>query len=125
MQKKRFYISMALSILIGGFSLAHGAWVKYEAGKTYIVDQHGEPWDVTQAKSVGFIPSRFQYGIGRYAFTPLDDSAFVDNPDYIHRNLRVIGVSDGEAARAYSVPKLRYHEIANTVIGDSAIAVGY
>ena len=32
---------------------------------------------------------------------------------------------DGNAAHAYSVPKLRYHEIANTVIGGNAIAVGY
>jgi len=41
------------------------------------------------------------------------------------REGRVIGVSDGETAQAYSVPKLRYHEVANTVIGGSAIAVGY
>ena len=43
-----------------------------EADKIYIVDQTGERWNVTQAKSIGFDPRRFQYGIGREAFTPLD-----------------------------------------------------
>jgi hypothetical protein len=125
MRKTNLFFLTILSILMGGFSTAQGAWVETKGGNTYIVDQHGERWDVTQAKSIGFIPSRFQYGIGRYAFTPLDESAFADNPDYIHRSLRVIGVAADDAAHAYSIPKLQHHEIANTVIGDTAIAVGY
>ncbi|MBW2194925.1 MAG: hypothetical protein JRF37_04945, partial [Deltaproteobacteria bacterium] len=50
-----------------------------EADKIYIVDQTGERWDVTQAKSIGFDPHRFQYGIGREAFTPLDESYLSDD----------------------------------------------
>ncbi|MBW2431834.1 MAG: hypothetical protein JRF56_23000, partial [Deltaproteobacteria bacterium] len=49
-----------------------------ENGKSYIVDLHGERWEVTQAKSIGFDPARFRHGIGRNAFTPLDDSGLKD-----------------------------------------------
>ena len=32
-----------------------------ENGSSYIVDLHGERWDVTQAKSIGFVPEKFQH----------------------------------------------------------------
>ena len=96
-----------------------------EADKIYIVDQTGERWDVTQAKSIGFDPHRFQYGIGREAFTPLDESYLSDDTFFVSRGLRVIGVTGGTEAHAYSVPKLRRHEIANTTIDSKPIAVGY
>ena len=76
-----------------------------EKGKTYIVDRHGERWDVTQARSLGFIQERFQHGIGRNAFTPLDDSSLKDNSHSASKSLRVIGISDGKQANAYSVPR--------------------
>jgi hypothetical protein len=93
--------------------------------KVYIEDHTGERWDVTQAKSIGFKPERFQYGIGRNAFTPLDDSFLAEDTSSLSHNPRVIGVTDGTEARAYSVPKLRYHEIANSHIGEEPIAAGY
>ena len=93
--------------------------------KTYIEDQDGERWDVTQAKSLGFKPERFQYGIGRNAFTPLDDSSLSDDNSAVLRNPRIIGITDGTEARAYAIPKLRYHEIANTRIGTKPVAAGY
>ena len=96
-----------------------------EADKIYIVDQTGERWDVTQAKSIGFDPHRFQYGIGRDAFPPLDESYLSDDTFFVSRGLRVIGVTGGTEAHAYSVPKLRRHEIANTTIDSRPIAVGY
>ena len=96
-----------------------------EADKIYIVDRTGERWDVTQAKSIGFDPHRFQYGIGREAFTPLDESYLSDDTFFVSRGLRVIGVTGGTEAHAYSVPKLRRHEIANTTIDSKPIAVGY
>jgi len=43
-------------------------------GRTYLVDQTGERWDITQARSIGFEPRHFQFGIGRNAFRPLDES---------------------------------------------------
>lgn len=101
------------------------AFVIRKGEKAYIEDQGGERWDVTQAKSLGFKPERFQYGIGRNAFTPLDDSSLSDDSSAVLRNPRVIGITDGTEARAYAIPKLRYHEIANTRIGTKPVAVGY
>jgi hypothetical protein len=97
----------------------------HKGGNTYIQDQTGERWDVTKAESIGFKPEKFQYGIGKYAFTPLDDSNLSDDTSSVSSNLRVIGVSDGSDARAYSIPKLRYHEIVNTKIGAEPIVAGY
>ena len=96
-----------------------------EKGKSYVVDLHGERWDVTQAKSIGFDPERFRHGIGRNAFTPLDDSQLKDESPNFSNNTRIIGISDGKEARAYSVPRLYRHEVANSSIGDQAIAAAY
>jgi hypothetical protein len=96
-----------------------------EKGKTYIVDWHGERWDVTQAVSIGFEPYRFQHGIGRNAFTPLDDSQFSRDNGGVRLNERVIGITEGEHANAYSVSKLWRHEVANSFIGDRPIAAAY
>ena len=96
-----------------------------EKGKTYIVDWHGERWDVTQAVSIGFEPHRFQHGIGRNAFTPLDDSKFSKNNTGVRQNERVIGIAVGEHANAYSISKLWRHEVANSFIGDRPIAAAY
>lgn len=101
------------------------SFVEREGGKTYIVDQMGEKWDVTLAESIGFKPERFQYGIGRNAFTPLDDSHLSDDISSVPKNLRVIGVAEGSEAQAYSVPRLKWHEIANSNLGSEPIAVGY
>ena len=99
--------------------------VIHEKGKSYIVDLHGERWDVTQAQSVGFVPERFRHGIGRNAFTPLDDSNFSDDKRTTSKNLRVIGISDGKDANAYSIPRLWRHEIANSHIGNQPITAAY
>jgi len=96
-----------------------------EEGKVYIVDGTGERWDFTQAESIGFQPEKFQYGLGRNAFTPLDDSYLRDDTDHVPEHLRVLGVVEGSEAKAYSIPRLRSHEIANSRIGSRAIAVGY
>jgi hypothetical protein len=96
-----------------------------EKGKTYIVDWHGERWDVTQAVSIGFEPHRFQHGIGRNAFTPLDDSQFSRDNAGVRRNERVVGITEGEHANAYAVSKLWRHEVANSFIGDRPIAAAY
>ena len=105
------------------FALA--ASVVREGGKTYIVDRSGEQWDVTQAESLGFDPEGFQYGIGRNTFTPLDDSRVRKEPKGIPGHLRVIGVAEGKEKRAYSVPRLNWHEIANSTLGGKEIAAAY
>ena len=101
------------------------AFVIRKGDKAYIEDQDGERWDITQAKSLGFKPERFQHGIGRNAFTPLDDSNLSDDISSALQNPRVIGITDGSEARAYAIPKLRYHEIANTRIGTKPVAAAY
>ncbi len=95
-----------------------------DGDKTFIVDMHGERWDVTQALSIGFEPGRFRHGIGRNAFTPLDDSSMSEDTSNA-RNQRVIGVSDGKDAKAYSVSKLYRHETANSFLGDAPITTAY
>jgi len=119
-----YIIILALSVAVG--SLA-GAFSKviHDGDSTYIVDQHGERWDVTQARSVGFMPERFQHGIGRNAFTPLEDSSLKDKSRQASKSLRVIGISDGKEANAYSVERLRRHEVANSSIGNKQIAAAY
>ena len=124
---KTNFIAILLSFSLFGFMAAEldAALVIRKGKKTYIEDQDGERWDVTQAKSLGFKPERFQYGIGRNAFTPLDDSSLSADNSAVLRNPRVIGIADGTEARAYAIPKLRYHEIANTRIGTKPVAAGY
>ena len=99
--------------------------VRHEDGKTYIIDRTGDKWDVTQAVSLGFKPENFQYGIGKDTFTPLDDSSLTEsNPD-LPKNMRVIGIEEGEDAKAYSVGRLSRHEISNSTLGEKPVAVGY
>ena len=126
MFRKGIIPKIILLVLILGIALSQAfSNVIEEKGKTYIVDRHGERWDVTQALSIGFEPHRFQHGIGRNAFTPLDDSQFSRDKDGVRRNARVIGISEGEHANAYSVSKLWRHEVANSFIGDRPIAAAY
>ena len=101
------------------------SFVQREGGKTYILDQRGERWDVTQAEARGFNPASFQHGIGRDAFQTLDDSHVNDGKPGASRRLRVIGISKGKDAQAYSVSRLRFHEVANTHLGSSPVSVAY
>jgi len=126
MFRKVIISKIILLVLILGIALSQAfSSVIEEKGKTYIVDRHGERWDVTQARSIGFEPHRFQHGIGRNAFTPLDDSQFSRDNAGVRRNERVIGITEGEHANAYSVSKLWRHEVANSFIGDRPIAAAY
>ncbi|MFQ6032704.1 MAG: hypothetical protein ACE5K2_07260 [Candidatus Zixiibacteriota bacterium] len=96
-----------------------------EDGKAYIVDATGERWDVTQAESIGFKPEGFQFGLGRDAFTPLDDTFLSDDIGHVPENLRVLGVVKNSRAHAYSIPRLLGHETANSTIGSKPIVVGF
>jgi hypothetical protein len=126
MFRKVIISKIILLVLILGIALSQAfSRVIEEKGKTYIVDRHGERWDVTQARSIGFAPHRFEHGIGRNAFTPLDDSQFSRDNAGVRRNERVIGITEGEHANAYSVSKLWRHEVANSFIGDRPIAAAY
>ena len=127
-QPRRRHLRITFLLLSAALVLnvivAQGA-VIHESGKTFIIDQTGERWDVSQAQKLGFDSARFQYGIGKNAFRTLDDQALSKATQRVGKNLRVIGVAGETEAHAYSVSKLRYHEIANTHIDTQPIAVGY
>ena len=93
--------------------------------KAYIKDRMGETWDVTQARSLGFKPEKFRYGIGRFAFTPLDESGVKARPERLKGHQRVIGFRHNGESHAYSVDRLRYHELANTRVGGLPVTAGY
>jgi hypothetical protein len=127
MEIRRYVPWIVLLVLIGMFGAdrARAAQVIREGGKTYIMDQRGERWDVTLAQTLGFDPKGFQYGIGRNAFTPLTDSHVRKEGSGLSGRTRVIGVAEGVEKRAYSVPRLSRHEIANSTLGGKQIAVAY
>lgn len=127
--KNSIFLKTLISFIIVsgvvGFLTHCVASVVQEGDKTYIEDIKGERWDVTQAKSIGFEPERFRFGVGRNAFSPLDDSHLSDDTSLVSEDLRVLGVAEGTEARAYSISKLRSHETANSEIGSKKIVVGY
>jgi hypothetical protein len=126
MFRKIIILKIILLGLILGIVLSQAfSKVIEEKGKTYIVDWHGERWEISQAMTIGFEPHRFQHGIGRNAFTPLDDSHFSQDNTKVQRNTRVIGIAEGDRANAYAVSKLWRHEVANSFIGEKPITAAY
>jgi hypothetical protein len=125
MRRHFLYIIAVFSVVFVAAAGLDAASVVQKEGRTYIKDQTGELWEVNQAQSIGFKPERFQYGIGKHAFRPLDDSLLKDDITSAFQNPRVIGIADASEARAYSISKLKYHEIANTWIGEQPVAAGY
>jgi hypothetical protein len=93
---------------------------------TFLIDRAGEKWDITQAVSIGFDPKRFQYGLGKNAIRPLDDTNLGKAALDVAPDLRILGIDDGKhSAQAYSVPKLARHEVANSSMGSVPIAAAY
>ncbi len=124
--KNSILAALAALALVGLGSLWVG-WdgVAREGERVYIVDRTGERWDVTQAASLGFNPHGFQFGIGRDAIRPLDESSLADTAPELDAGARVIGVENGPDAHAYVVRRLTRHEIANTELNDTPIAAAY
>ncbi len=125
MQTLQRAVVLAFTLLIMVTTSGNAAWVINENGRVFIKDRTGERWDVTQAKEMGFIPQNFQYGIGKNAFQTLSDEDFTDVRLSKFSNKRIIGVSVEGDAHAYTVSRLRRHEIANTTIAGRVIAAGY
>ena len=96
-----------------------------EDERIYIVDRTGQRWDITQAVSLGFDPDGFDFGLGKNAFSPLDDSLLTNNTAGVPGSARVIGVTDGSGAKAYTISRLSAHEISNSSIGKEPVAVSY
>jgi hypothetical protein len=117
--------ALAAIVLLSLSQIVWSAPIHEGDGKTYIVDQKGEHWEVTQAMDLGFRPEEFQFGIGRDAIRPLDDAYLGSEGQTLPGEARVIGVKNATAAHAYSVRRLTRHEIANTRLGDTPIAAAY
>jgi hypothetical protein len=94
-------------------------------GRIYIIDQTGDKWDITHAKSIGFEPGNFQYGIGRHAFKPLGEGDWLSGPWKDALDFRVIGIASDTDAHAYAVDRLARHETANTVLASRAVLAAY
>ena len=122
---KRICLQLSVMLVMTAVGVAALATVVQDGQQTFLVDRTGERWDITQAVSIGFDPDNFEFGIGRYAFNPLDDSHWQEASADNRSTMRVIGVADEDDAHAYSVRKLSYHETANTFLGDKAIVAGY
>ena len=125
MQSIQGAVILAITLIFWFVGSGNAAWVVNDGGRVYIEDRTGERWDVTQARELGFIPQKFQYGIGKNAFTPLRDKDFTNDHPSRSSSVRVIGVSIEGDAHAYAVDRLSRHEIANTTIAGRAIAAGY
>ncbi|GAB6193153.1 hypothetical protein [Desulfocastanea catecholica] len=124
--KKTVLITMIMIVtLIYTVSFCIASQVVTEGDRVYIVDRSGDRWDVTQARKLGFIPQKFQHGIGKNAFTPLRDEVFGDERVSGVLDTRIIGISIDDNAHAYAVSRLRHHEIANTTLAGKAIAAAY
>jgi hypothetical protein len=82
-----------LFLLLAAIGLAACANGANKEGEEHITDRTGERWDVSQAVQLGFHPDRFQYGIGRHAFTTLDDSDLSSDTSSVPAFERVIGVA--------------------------------
>lgn len=121
----RSFLTLVAFIVLGLNLSAMAATVLEEDGKTFIVDQKGERWEITQAISQGFSPEGFQFGIGRNAIRPLDDQHLGKAGTKLPGQSRVIGISSEKSAHAYSVRRLTRHEIANMHLGDIPIAAAY
>lgn len=93
--------------------------------KVFIRDRRGERWEITQAVSLGFDPAGFEFGLGRNAFSPLDDSQLQDAAGNIPGRPRVLGVPGENESTAFSVNRLGGHEIANSFIDDQPVAAAY
>lgn len=122
---KRTILTLLTLMVLMAVEFPAMATVVQDGRQTFLVDRTGERWDITQAVSIGFDPNAFEFGIGRYAFNPLNDSHWQEEPADTRSTMRVIGVADENDAHAYSVRKLSYHETANTFLGDQAIVAGY
>ncbi|MBL0713034.1 MAG: DUF3179 domain-containing protein [Desulfosarcina sp.] len=119
------WATLIIALLGLGFSLEGSAGVVRKGDNIFLVDRTGEQWDITQAVSIGFNPSGFQFGIGRDAIRPLDASSLENSSKGLDANARVIGVENGSEAHAYVIRKLTRHEIANTRLGAVPIAAAY
>jgi len=85
---------------------------------------------VTHAwEQYGFVPEEFQFGLGPFAIPPIMDPEMLmpGDPGYPgdSASFLVLGVFLNGAARAYPIPIMSQHEVAEERFGDTYVAVAY
>ncbi len=101
-----------------------------EDGEIIIYDITGKAWDVTHAaQKYGMDPSRYEYGAGPFAITPIMNAKMLSPGDSTYprdtEDFLVIGTSLNGFTRAYPTQLLGQHEIANEQFGDAHVAVAF
>ena len=95
------YLVMIMGLLI--YPDAGCSQVTRDGKNTYLVDRQGQKWNISQAVSIGFEPERFEFGLGRHAFSPLDDTLLVKPEGMTADSTRILGVSDSAESKAFSL----------------------
>jgi hypothetical protein len=98
--------------------------------KIYVTDRTGKKWDVTHAvENYGFDTKNFQYGLGPYAITPINNPEMLSpgEPGYPadSSSEAIIGLNIEGDARAYPIRTLSRHEVVNDRVGGKDVAVVY
>ena len=95
-----------------------------------IVDRTGKEWDVTHAvQKYGFVAENFQFGLGPFAIRPILKPEMLSPGDAGYPDPRetflVLGTVINNEARAYPIPVMTWHEIADESFGETHVAVAY
>ena len=124
--KKKASVILGILLFCSTFSLNNGyCLVIKEKGQTFLVDMTGARWDISQAVSIGFDPVKFQFGLGKDAIKPLDDTNLEKSAQEVPPDLRILGVNRNNISKAYSIPKLSRNEIVNSSVKSVPIAAAY
>lgn len=104
--------------------------VQTDTTEIFIVDATGKKWEIGHAvRQYGFKPGKFQFGLGPNAIPPILEPKMIwpGQPGYPHASstFLVLGTSLEEDARAYSIQRLSFNEVANDKFGDVHVAVAY
>jgi hypothetical protein len=121
----RFLAGMLASALLLAAAACSGPAARSGGDRVTIQDRTGETWDVTQARSLGYKPEKFNYGLGRGAIQPLRQAHVQEPSGDVRPDLPVIGMARGGEALAVSIPELTRHEVANVVVGGRPVAATY
>lgn len=100
-------------------------------GSTFsITDRTGKTWDVTHAfQQYGFVPESFQYGLGPFAITPINNPQMLSPGDSGYPldsdSFTILGTTLNGFTRAYPIRVMSWHEVANERFGEAHVAVAY
>lgn len=134
MRKLFLNISIFAIILVSGCGIGEPvndlAEVIQKGDRILIKDRTGKEWDVTHAvEKYGFVASRFQFGLGPYAITPIVEPDMLEPGSNGYPtdsdNRLVIGTTINNDTRAYPLSALTSHEVADEIIGNVYVAVAY